>query len=399
MIRLPARAIRMTPEHEHWFFGYYDLPAFDRSGRRHLAMQVPFMDRLPQPDDRAMLHVLDLDSGRRDCFAETTAWNFQQGCMLQWHPTRPDTVLYNIRTEDTDCGYGAVVHSLAGGGKRFLDRPVAHVAADGRSAVSINFDRLFDFRPGYGYAGQTDRWQSVNHPDDDGVYLVDLETGRSRLLVSLQQIWDFAGGFFGGADQKIGINHITFSKDGSRILMLARNFPTRSTRWSTALITCDAAGNDWYLLSDFAMASHYHWRDGRVMAIYSDGRELGDQGPQLYELTDKTHAGRVIDAGFFTADGHNSYSPDLNWMLYDSYPLADNQRELYVYNLNHKTGGLLGRFAVTPGCAGDIRCDLHPRWSPDGRAISFDSVHEGYRGLYWMDLSEARQYLGQATMP
>ena len=118
MILLPARAIRMTPEHEHWFFGYYDLPAFDRGGRRHLAMQVLFMDRLPQPDDRAMLHVLDLDSGRRDCFAETTAWNFQQGCMLQWHPTQADTVLYNIRTSDTDCGYGAVVHSLADGDRK-----------------------------------------------------------------------------------------------------------------------------------------------------------------------------------------------------------------------------------------------------------------------------------------
>jgi hypothetical protein len=33
-------------------------------------------------------------------FGETTAWNFQQGSMLQWHPASPeDTVIYNTRQD------------------------------------------------------------------------------------------------------------------------------------------------------------------------------------------------------------------------------------------------------------------------------------------------------------
>ena len=35
----------------------------------------------------------------------------------------------------------------------------------------------------------------------------------------------------------------------------------------------------------------------------------------------------------------------------------------------------------------DLRCDLHPRWMPGGSAVTFDSIHEGYRGIYRADLS------------
>jgi hypothetical protein len=76
----------------HYFFGYYDLRATDGRGR-HLAHRVSFMDRLPTPDDVAELGILE--DGAFTPFATTTAWNFQQGAMLQWHPTRENTVYYN----------------------------------------------------------------------------------------------------------------------------------------------------------------------------------------------------------------------------------------------------------------------------------------------------------------
>lgn len=32
------------------------------------------------------------------------------------------------------------------------------------------------------------------------------------------------------------------------------------------------------------------------------------------------------------------------------------------------------------------RCDLHPRWRPDGKQIGFNSVREGSRQVYVMDV-------------
>ena len=116
-------------------------------------------------------------------------------------------------------------------------------------------------------------------------------------------------------------------------------------------------------------------------------------GHHLYELTDMSHEGRVLDPDFFLADGHVSYSPDREWVLYDSYPKPDGCRELYLYDLKNRKGGLLGRFMTMQHPTIEIRCDLHPVWAPSGKQISFDSVHEGFRGIYTMNVENAMRML------
>ena len=46
----------------------------------------------------------------------------------------------------------------------------------------------------------------------------------------------------------------------------------------------------------------------------------------------------------------------------------------------------IGSFAVPKAYTGDWRCDLHARWRPDGRQLGFNSVHEGTRQIYVIDL-------------
>jgi Tol biopolymer transport system component len=77
-------------------------------------------------------------------------------------------------------------------------------------------------------------------------------------------------------------------------------------------------------------------------------------------------------------------------MVCDTYPLGtDRLQELFLYHVETGARIDLGAFHAADRFTGDIRCDLHPRWSPDGKTISIDSVHEGSRQIYLVDVSEA----------
>lgn len=384
---VPVR--RISPADGEYFFGYYDLPAM--RGALHLAHKAPFADRLQKKGDRALVGVIDTDSGKFEELDETEAWNFQQGAMLQWNPAESDEMIYNCVA---DGEYRAAVMNIKTGKKRFLDMPVANVSPKGDYALSVNFSRIYDFRPGYGYASFADRFYYKNHPEDDGIFLTDIKTGKSKMIISLDELWNFAGSHFNGNDQKIAINHITFNTDGSRFLCLVRNFVKPGEQLITATVTANADGSDMFLLSDFAIQSHYNWRDRENVIFYASGKELScSRGwANNYILRDKSHSGEPVADYFFVGDNHMSYSPDRTLLLADTYPDGNRMQALRIYDFAKDMLINIGKFYSLPRSVIDIRCDLHPRWDNEGKRISFDSTHEGIRGIYMTDIDKEKLF-------
>jgi Tol biopolymer transport system component len=74
-----------------------------------------------------------------------------------------------------------------------------------------------------------------------------------------------------------------------------------------------------------------------------------------------------------------------DWFVTDTYP--DKARMQHLIMANWKTGEArkLGEFFHGFEYDGQTRCDLHPRFSPDGKSIFFDSVFDGRRRLYRLD--------------
>jgi Tol biopolymer transport system component len=88
-----------------------------------------------------------------------------------------------------------------------------------------------------------------------------------------------------------------------------------------------------------------------------------------------------------TVDGHCTYSPDKRWILTDTYPDSKRMITLMLYRPEDGKLVKLGRFYHPKVEELEFRCDLHPRWSRDGKTISIDSLHSGQRQIYVLDVS------------
>jgi hypothetical protein len=81
----------------HWR-GYYDKFLFSADDRFVLANEVDFEGRTPTKADSIRVGMVDTQDGDRWIdLGGSNAWNWQQGCMLQWVPGSDRDVAWNDR--------------------------------------------------------------------------------------------------------------------------------------------------------------------------------------------------------------------------------------------------------------------------------------------------------------
>ena len=376
----------ITPDDNyHYFFGYYDLQPFDSTGRYHLCQRVKFDDRQPTPTDVSEIGVIDLQTNEFIKYSETTAWNFQQGSLLQWYKD-DEHIIFNVREDNA---FKSCVLNVKTGEKRILPMAFANLSNDCTKALCVNFSRIFDFRAGYGYAGIPDKFFDEKAPEEDGVFLMDTETGEVKLILNYVQLRDayFEEPF---SNDKLLVNHINFNPSGTRFAMLFRNFTTKEQPlWRTQLITGDLNG-DVYRMSPFGVHSHYHWKNDKELLIYSY-YDANNPDKGLWVFTDKEDKAEKLPQPNPTNDIHCVHSPNRRYIMGDDY---GGLRSIHFIDTKTNTKIYLGQYKSynTDANAIEYRCDLHARFDRTGRYISFDSNHTGKRVICIMDLKDLKDY-------
>ncbi|MBW3624822.1 MAG: hypothetical protein KY468_15575 [Armatimonadetes bacterium] len=382
-----ARAITHGPKF-HWF-GYYDKLAFDPSGRYILGMEVGFEHRTPRPDDVIQVGMIDLEDGDRWIeMGESRAWNWQQGCMLQWLPGSSSEVIWNDREGDR---FVSRILDVRTGERRTLPGPVYTVSPDGRWAVSPDFRRLNDCRPGYGYAGLPDPNRDHPAPEDAGIWKLDLHTGEQHLILSFADAVRIPNPHDDMAGAKHWFNHLLISPDGSRFIFLHRwRKPGQGESFSTRLFTADPDGDPLYIVDPYGKTSHFIWRDPEHILAWA---WHPSQGEKFYLYRDRTQEVEAVGPDAMTVNGHCTYLPGGEWVLNDTYPDRERLQHLYLYHPGAGRKIPLGSYHAPPEYKGEGRCDLHPRADTQGRKIAIDSAHGGDgRQIYLIDLAEVDGY-------
>lgn len=392
-IKSEGNITRISPddkEHEY-FFGYYDKSPWDITDRYMLCLRANDTWSDVSPKETADILLIDTekkedDKDRVKKIAETRAWNVQQSCMLQWlGPDFSSRVLYN---DYRDGKYVSVILTFATMEEKVITAPVYSVSADGRFALTLDFSRLYNLRPGYGYYNVSEKTKGVALPDTTAIWKVDLETGE---VTEFLKYTDFANFQPRSEMQEAGavhkVNHIMLSPSGKRFMVLYRWFI--GERKYTRLITCNVDGTNMYVLSDDDMVSHCFWKDDEHIIAFENKKK---SGTGYYLMKDKTQE-YVHCWPEMTGDGHPSYSPDRSLVVTDSYPDRARMASLRVINADIEKNDVkvVAKVFAPFKYDNDTRCDLHPRWNHAGDKICFDSVFEGHRGLYIVDVSNYKK--------
>ena len=380
-----VRMIRMLSKGpKHHFFGYYGVDAWDRPLQRHLALETDFDDHRPEPGEVAKVGLIDRDSGAFSALAETSAFNLQQGSMMHWIDAGFGAEFTFNDWEDGKLASRAVNPET--GERRTIDGAVAAISPVEPIGLGLNFARMAHCRAVVGYANKTNPETWALKPEDDGLFLLDFRDGSSRLLLSISEVIA-ANPCEETQNGHAWFNHVYFNTDGTRVLFVCRL--RTEEKWHTSIWTVNRDGRELEMQIPYGhRTSHFAWRDERRIMISTD--VLGTM--RFVEFSDRIRDFRPFGGDAFPQDGHNAFSPDRQWVVCDSYPKGKERlATLMLYNIEEERKVPLGEFHHDPKYTKDIRCDLHPRWSRDGLAVSFDSVHGDTRQIYLAEVSDIVQ--------
>lgn len=371
----------LTPEDRHHFFGYYYFCPWSPDGR-HIAFLYQDLDHptsIAEVGSKAGIVLYDTQEKTSRTIAHTLAWNWHQGSMLQWLPD--GSILSNHLEGDRPI---AIAMDTEGRELRRWNRAFFNVDGQGQRAICLSFERLCRWRTVNGYSGCHDSDLQQLCPEDEGLTVVDLATGKETMVLSLAQASRLsprqdmvgAGHWF---------NHVHWNPSGTRFLVTYRWFREGQKGLLTQCLCFDADGGRPSLMVD-GIFSHWDWEDDETVVAWCevDGRRafwrMKDRPDCLEPVREGD--GAEVFAAQIDRDGHGTFSPDRSTFLTDS-PLEKwggyEKHHLSLYHIHSDEVTHLESFHKNPDYQGSFRCDVHPRWNRDGSEILFDTSRNGVR--------------------
>lgn len=386
--------VQVTHGPRHHFFGYIGqcrTSPWNRAGAV-VGLRTTFQDRMPQPDDAADIVLLNApDAALAEAVDQTRAWNFQQGSMMYWAPQPadapgPERLIFN----DRDPGTGKIfavswdpATRTRAREYRFDDVPVGNggVRQQGGAFAAINYGRLARLRPVTGYPGAFDPTEGVRHPENDGVFVVDLASGERRLLVSFARMADALRPARPDVERRdLFVNHTLWSRGGERIFFFARaDFALPRGARIDAPMVVDADGGNLRLLPHH-FGGHPEWLDDR--------RVIGRDGDRqaVYDVLD----GRFVRSlggpeVFPDPEGDIALSPGGDWLVNGWHDGAETRYVFY-----RMADGLVVRSPPVSNAGmtrGDLRIDPAPCWNREGTAVLVPAAAaDGTRQMFLLRL-------------
>lgn len=362
--------------HFFGYIGHVKNTPWNLSGRYMAVLRTGFQDHMPAPSEAAEVALIDTRSSNSvTAIDQCRAWNPQQGTMLYWNPKAAENeLIFNDRDTDTNRIF-AVLYDITQRKRvrefRFEDTPIANsgVAQKGGYFLGLNYGRMARLRPVTGYPGAYDWTVGVAAPENDGVFLVEIASGKKRLLVSFRQLAELIAVKRPDVHSKhLFINHTLWNRDDDLIYFYVRgDFDERQGRVDVpCTIKPDGSG----LTMHTYIGGHPEWEFGSKLIGGAGGKQI------LYDARKQEIVGQIGTPEILPEPGGDSaLSPDGQWFV-NGYGVG---RENFYAILRRSDGSSVRTRGLpidhwTGAMSGPLRLDPAPCWNRTNDQIAVPAI-------------------------
>ncbi|MBS10819.1 MAG: hypothetical protein CME19_04360 [Gemmatimonadetes bacterium] len=385
---LKTQQITHGPSENHFFgyIGHAGTVPWSSDGRYIVCLRTTFQDHMPGRGEPADICLLDTANGYVvEKVDQTEGWNPQQGTMLYWNPDAPDTQFF-FNDANEDGKIFTVLYDVSTRTRvkeyRYAEGPFGNsgVAQQGGWFCGLNYARMARLRRVTGYVDTWDWTVGVDHPEDDGIFKVDIATGEWEVIVSFAQLAEaIAPTHDGEPVPALFINHTLCNRANDRIYFYARaGWGGNPGKKVNQPFTVRPDGSELTLQTGF-VGGHPEWEAGETNRIIGerDGK-LVLWDTDLQDLVGQIGTPDIIKG----PRGDTALSLDGQWTV-TGYGIEKHYNEWAVYRRTDGAWARTDRYDQRPYVKGDLRSDPAPLWHPDGSQILFPSmVADGSRQLH-----------------
>lgn len=371
---------------------FFDTSPISPSGRYLAVLRMPYEDRAPAPGDVAEVVVVDLKTGQSRTVAQSRGWESQVGANVQWG--RSDSELYFNDVDPSTWRGFAVQLDPTTGHRRELQGTVFMVSPDGKTLASFNMMTAHRAQPGYGVMVPDDLVVPTRGPSDqDGIWLTDVDSGRTRLLVSTKTLYEKCVPSFQIEQPEayeFYLFQVKWNPQGTRLMASVQWAPAGTTKRQRVVVTVKADGTD-----PRTAVTAAQWGRGHHMCWCPDGdhitMNLDLDNDRKLELAMVRYDGADLHEIFRPGSGHPSFHPAGRYVIDDAYPSEpvawkDGSVPIRLIDTKKKTCENIVRIYVS-SVKGTLRVDAHPAWDRTGRYVVFNGFDGDSRKVYIADLA------------
>lgn len=379
---------------------FHDTSPLSPTGNYMALFRIPFEDRYPEPGDVGEVVLVDMKTLKERVIAQSFGWEMQVGANVQWGASDRELFYNDIDTATWEI-FTVKLDPLSGKSER-INGPTFMVTLDGKKLASHNLVNSVHAQSGYGViVPDSLTQQTIGLVENDGIFVTDVETGMTKRIVSIREIYEKAvpGVTVSDPDSfAIYCFKAMWNPQGTRIMTCLMFKPLNNSKRKVAVITMRPDGSE----IRTAITHEKYDRGGHHMAWTPDGDHISmnlenDGNPGLEIITVK-YDGSELKTVFPVGSGHPSFHPQGQpYIITDSYwgePVTSKDGFIPLRLLNTKTGEetRIAYVFIPKVTDSSFRVDLHPTWDRTGRYVIFNAFEDNERCVFMADMKDVLKY-------